>query len=230
LRAHCRVALLVASVSCVFGQDQAAPAPSDPKPVVNVLFNRNGFLANENYIFSEWFQTRPTKHPKFSLIFPDVGLVAFSDIGHYREMFVGGGVEIYPNHTLTIDEEGYFAQSSGPDSAGKFWYVAWTRVHYDFPRHWVTDNVFFPYIPLNGGIRQFVWERSKLEYAGFRHFNVGAGYAAHADFTHGTWENKPFVTVTFKTRHAGNFEVWAQKFPSHSVQLQVRHSLVWNTR
>jgi hypothetical protein len=109
-------------VSCIFGQDQAEPATSDhPKPVLNVWLNRNGFLASENFIYSEWFQIRPTKHPKWSLILPDIGFIAFNDIGQYREGFAGGGVEVYVTKALTIDEEAYWVQSSGPSSAGKFW-------------------------------------------------------------------------------------------------------------
>ena len=216
-------------VCCAFGQDRAEPVP-EPKPVLNIWLNRNGFLASENFIYSEWFQVRPTKHPKWSLILPDVGFIAFDNIGHYREAFAGGGVEVLPTKALTIDEEAYFVQSSGPSSAGKFWYMPWTRVQYDFPKEWVTENVFFPYIALNGGATRFVWERSKLQYEGFKYFNFGAGYAAVADFGPPTWHNEPFSTLTFKTRHAGNFEVWVQKFPNHSVRLQFRHSFVWHTR
>jgi hypothetical protein len=223
-------ALILFLASSAFCEDQTAPITSDAKPVVNIWLNRNGFLANESFIYSEWFQIRPTKHPKWSLIVPDVGLVAFNDIGHYREVFVGGGVEIYPTRALTIDEEAYWVQSSGPSSAGKFWYMPWTRVEYDFPRRWVAENVFFPYIPLNGGSTRFVWERSKLQYEGFKHFNVGAGYGAFADLTQAIWQNEPFASVTFKTQRLGNFEVWVQKFSSDSVRLQFRHSFAWHTR
>ena len=217
-------------VSCAFGQYQAVPPASESKPVLNIWLNRVGFLVNENYVYSEWFQIRPTKHPKWSVILPDVGGIGFSNIGQYREVFAGGGVELYPTRALTIDEEAYWVQSSGPSSAGKFWYMPWTRVQYDFPKHWVTENVFFPYIPLNGGTEQFIWERSKLQYTGFKHWDVGAGYGALQNVTHDTWQNRPFVTVTFKTQHVGNFEAWVQKFPRDSVQLQFRHSLVWHTR
>jgi len=223
-------ALILFLASTALGQDQTAPAASESKPVLNVWLNRNGFLANENFIYSEWFQVHPTKHPKWSLLLPDVGFVAFNDVGHYREVFVGGGVEMYFTRALTVDEEAYWVQSSGPDSAGKFWYMPWTRVEYDFPKRWVTENVFFPYIPLNDGAMRFVWERSKLQYQGFQHFNVGAGYGALAEITPPSWHNEPFATVTLKTQHLDNFEVWVQKFPSNAVQLQFRHSIAWHTR
>ena len=223
------VALFLLAAHCASAQDPA-PATPNAKPVVNLWLNRNGFLAKENYIYSEWFQIHPTRHPKWALLLPDIGLVAFNDIGHYREVFVGGGLEIYPTKALTIDEEGYWVQSSGPDSAGKFFYMPWTRIEYDFPKRWVTETVLFPYIPLNGGPTMLIWERSKLQFNGFKRFNVGAGYASRQDFTHGIRDNRPFATVTLKTAHLGDFEVWVQKFPGSSVQLQLRHSMVWHTR
>jgi hypothetical protein len=104
-------------------------------------------------------------------------------LGRYREFFFGGGFEFKPTEALTIDHEPDFDLATGVDGHGKIWYQPWTRFVYQFPKQVVSEVVFFPYIPLNGGTTQFVLERSKLEYEGFRHFNVGAGYAAYKDFS-----------------------------------------------
>src|ERR1700686_1207255 len=91
-------------------------------------------------------------------------------------------------------------------------------------------SFFFPYIPLNGGTTQFVLERSKVEYKGFRHFNVGAGYAAYKDFSLTAWQNKPFASLTWKSPNLGQFEVWFQALPDNGFQFQSPHMFTWKSR
>jgi hypothetical protein len=226
-----RFCMLLLTVLCAFGQDPTATSsPEPPKPVLNIFIDRAGFMRDLNYGYAEWFQIRGTKHPKWSIIAPDVGIIFFDNAGRYREFFVGAGIEVQPTAALTIDHEAYFEQATGIDSHGKSWYVPWTRVGYHFPKKFVSEVVFFPYVPLNGGTKQFILERSKLEYTGFKHFNFGGGYGAYQDFTFTHWQSKPFATMTLKTAHLGNFEFWVQAFPHDGMQIQYRHAFAWRSR
>jgi len=201
-----------------------------PARVFNVFIDRFGFLGEVNYGYSEWFQMRPTRSPKWSLVAPDVGMIFFGDIGRYREFYVGGGFEFRPTEALTIDHEADFDQATGADGHGKIWYQPWTRFAYQFPQQFVSEVVVIPYVPLNGGATQFVLERSKVEYTGFRHFNVGAGYAAYQDFSFTPWQNKPFAALTWKSPNLGQFEVWFQALPNSGFQFQSRHVFTWKSR
>jgi hypothetical protein len=214
---------------CAFSQSQTGTTPDAPPQVRNIFQDRMGFLVDINYGFVQWLQIRKTSHPKWSVIGPDIGMIFFNNIGGYRELWIGAGFEIRPVAPLTIDHEAYFEQATGPDGHGKTWYLPWTRVQYNFPKKFVAESAFFPYLPLNGGNTQFVIERAKLEYRGLNRFNFGGGYGAHQTFNATQWQSRPFATATLKTEHLGNFEVWVQAFSHDGFQLQYRHSLAWHT-
>ncbi len=186
--------------SYIFAQDQpATPTPVEtPKPVLNIFIDRVGFGKDVNYGYAEWFQIRGTKKPKWSVILPDVGIIFFDNIGRYREAFVGARFKVQPIKSLTIDHEAYYVQATGVDAHRHAYYQPWTRVEYHFHKHFMLESVAFPYIPLNGGTTQFVMERTKLEYSGFKHFNIGGGEGAYQDFTYTKFQSKPFASVTVR--------------------------------
>ncbi len=157
-------------------------------------------------------------------------MIFFDNVGRYREIFVGAGFEVRPWESLTIDHEWYYDQATGPDGHGKAWLQPWTRVELKLPHHVVSETVVFPYIPLNGGSTQFVLERSKLEYQGFKYFSFGGGYGAYKDFTYTDYLNRPFASVTAKTKKYGDFEFWIQAMPGSTFQIQVRHAIAWHSR
>jgi hypothetical protein len=227
-----RLLLPLVAVCCAWAQDGEAPtvANAESAKVLNVFIGRVGFFGGVNYGYTEWFEARDTRHPKWSLLGPDVGAIFFGDIGRYREFFLGAGFEVRPTMALTIDHEIEFDQATGPDGHSKTWYTPWTRVAYQFPGQWASELVFFPYFPLNGGTTQLVIERSRLWYGGFRHFNIGGGYAAYQDFTRTNWENKPFAMLTWKSQSFGHVEMWFQVLPDAGFQFQVRHLLTWHSR
>ena len=216
-------------VSCAFCLDQTATAPEEVKPVLNIFVDRAGFLKDFNYAYVEFLQIR-NLNSRWSVIAPDIGLLVFHNLNDYQELFVGVAIEFRATKSLTIDHEVYFTQTTGPDSRHKAYYQPWTRVEYKFPKSLVLESVAFPYIPLNGGTIQFVMERTKLEYTGFKRFNFGGGFGAYQDFTFTNFQSKPFATVTLKTHDYGNFEIWVQAVPHDGVQIQYRHTLVWHSR
>jgi hypothetical protein len=229
-----RFLTLMFIASCVASaQDQPVAPPAtteDAKPVLNIFIDRVGFGKDVNYGYAEWFQIRGTKHPKWSVILPDVGMIFFDDIQGYRELFVGAGLEVQVTKALTLDHEAYYDQATGPAAHGKAYYQPWTRVGYDFPHHVISETVAFPYIPLNGGHTQFVLERAKLEYTGFNRFNFGGGIGMFQEFGLTDLQDKPFVTVTVKTKQYGNFEFWIQAMPGDTFQIQYRHAIAWHSR
>lgn len=212
------------------------PAPAEPPTpaeqsanVFNVLIDRFAFRESLNFGYTEWFQIRPTRHPRWSILGPDIGFLFFGDIGRYREMYLGAGFEVSPTRWLVIDNEVDLEQATGPDAHGNLWYVAWTRFELQLPRRVAAETVLFPYMPLNGGPFQLVIERSKLEYRGFKHVSFGGGYAGNRNFSRGDWQHKPFATITWKTEHEGQFEFWLQRLPNNGYQFQGRHMISWHS-
>ena len=129
---------------------------------------------------------------------------------------------------MAIDNEFIFDQASGPDAHGKNWYVGWTRVANKYSSKWASEVVFYPYLPFNGGSTQFYLDRSKIEYTGFKHFNIGPGYSGRWNSVTNVWQNRPYLSITFKTRSHGRFEWWIQRLPNNDVQFYYRHTISWH--
>ncbi len=172
------------------------------------------------YHYLEVLQTRG------KWILPDVGYIDLAEPGKYREIFFGGGAVLHNSKHLTVVEEGYVNQTTGPASGGALYFMPWTLVSYHPTSKITSETVYFPYLPLNKtGRIQHVLERSKLEYD-FPRFKVGAGYGAYR-FGDGEWQSKPFVTSTIKAGRVGSVELWLQKMPEHHFQVQVRYVRVF---
>lgn len=70
-------------------------------------------------------------------------------------------------------------------------------------------------------------DRAKIEWLATPHWMAGAGYSGGIDDAR-RWQNKPFMTVTRKTR-AGAFEFWLQRLPAGG-QVQARYMFVDDRR
>lgn len=160
-------------------------------------------------------------------IFPDVGYIDFDHAGQYRELFIGGGAVLHKSKHLTVAQEAYLNQTSGPASGRATYLMLWTLVGYRLTSKLGGETVYLPYVPLNqAGRIQHVIERAKLEY-GFKRFKVGGGYGAY-QYGDGPWQNKPFITTTLKGSQLANLELWLQRMPEHHVQVQLRYVRVFN--
>jgi len=160
-------------------------------------------------------------------IYPDIGYIDFGRSAEYREIFVGGGRELFKlkrfgplnDVDVKVIEEFYINSSTGSKS-GALYFLPWTFFSFKVsPMNF--EGVYFPYVPLDGeGKVQHVVERVKAEYyIGFLKFGVGYGAYQVKD---GPWQDRPFVTATLKTRRFGDLELWLQRFKD-GKQLQVRY-------
>ena len=161
-------------------------------------------------------------------IVPDVGYIDFADAKHYREWFVGAGYKLLVTKYVTVAEELYFVQAAGPESESAKYLQLWTGVFYTFTSKFGGETAFFPYIPLNrAGRKQWVLERTKLEYAFIPALKVGAGYGAY-QLGDELWQHKPFVTTTLAPVGGkfGSLELWYQWLPDGKGQVQIRYEVV----
>lgn len=170
--------------------------------------------------FLETFQTRGR------LVLPDLGYVDFGR-SVYREVFGGGGWIVHSGKRLTWIQELYFDQALGPASRRSNYLQPWTLLAWSIPKSAITgEAVYFTYLPLGASGRiQYVLDRAKLEH-GFRALKLGAGYASYR-FADAKWENKPFITSTFKLKSLGSLELWLQRIPPHGLQVQIRYARVF---
>ena len=158
-------------------------------------------------------------------VFPDLGYIDFGK-SDYKELFVGAGATLVSSKHLTLIEEGYFVQAVGSTSGDARYFQPWTYIGWNIAPKLGGEAVYFPYLPLNkAGRIQHVLERAKMEYD-FKHWKLGAGYAAY-QFGDGEWQNKPFITTTLKAGKLGNLEIWLQKMPTKTAQVQVRYAKVF---
>ncbi|MEY4731596.1 MAG: hypothetical protein RL681_542 [Candidatus Parcubacteria bacterium] len=169
------------------------------------------------YHFFEVFQLRGR------WIVPDVGYVDFGR-NDYRELFTGAGYTLHDGKRVTMIEEFYFVQGTGPAADGAAYLQPWTLLQGRLTKKFAAEAVYFLYVPLTDSASvQHVIERAKLEYSFQKPWKVGMGYAAYKP-EGVAWKHKPFLTVSVKTR-AGAFEFWLQKVPG-GAQVQARYKLV----
>jgi hypothetical protein len=158
------------------------------------------------------------------LVLPDVGYVDFGK-SDYHEVFGGGGAIVYRGKHVTWLQEILLTRAIGPNANRATYLQPWTLVSYSIPGTKLQgQTVYFVYCPLNSAARvQHVLERAKLE-RDFQHFKVGAGYRGY-QFGDRNWEHKPFVTTTIKAGGLGSLELWVQRLPGNSVQVQLRYAV-----
>jgi len=187
----------------------------------NFVIARVGLRNGMTYSLIEGFQQRG------KAIYPDCGAITFNQPGLYREVFCGAGAMLLNSKHLTVIEEGYIDQATGPQSGGATYFQPWTFVGYRLTKKVGGETVYFPYIPLNKAARiQHVLERATMEYDLGKHFKAGGGYGAYK-FGDGGWDNKPFLTTTVKAGKLGNFEFWLQRVPGNHAMAQIRYAKSW---
>lgn len=161
------------------------------------------------------------------VIAPDCGAITFNQPGLYREFFCGGGAVLLNSKHLTVIEEGYIDQASGPLSGGATYLQSWTYVGYRITKRLGGETVYFPYLPLNKAARiQHVLERATLEYDLGKRFKIGAGYGAYK-FGDQPLENKPFVGPALKLGRYGTLWFWCQRVPGNHASAQIRWDKSW---
>jgi len=207
--------VLFAAAAGAFAED------TTPPPTTTLFIFRTGERLDSPHIgtyhFLEFLQARR------KWIYPDIGYVDYAT-GSYRELFLGGGRTLYNGKPLTLIEELYFVQATGPAAGSARYIWPWTMLQVRFTPKLANETVYFLYVPLNDSARvQHVLERSKLEYSLNRRWKMGGGYGGYK-FAETKWQNKPFVTATFSSR-IGDFEAWLQKLPV-GAQVQVRYQFV----
>ncbi len=187
-----------------------------------VLLVRGGFRAgNFTHRYVEVFQERGR------WIYPDIGYIDFGNAGRYREFFIGAGGVVFTSRHLTLVEEGFIQQATGPLAEGATYFVPFSLAALRFGQKISGEVVYFPYLPLNDAGRvQHILERAKLEYD-FKYLKAGGGYGAYR-FGDSSWQNKPFLTTTLKAGRMGNFEFWLQRLPGNHAQVQFRYARVFN--
>ena len=157
------------------------------------------------------------------LVLPDIGDVDFGK-SNYHELFGGGGVVAVAKKQFAWVQECYFVRAVGSAGHGASYLQPWTFFAWSIPRsHFIGESLTFTYLPLNqAGRIQYVVDRAKLE-RDFRKFKLGVGYAAY-QFAQTVWQNKPFLTGTFKAGGLGSMELWVQRVPGNHIQLQLRYA------
>lgn len=182
---------------------------------------RLGMRDAATYHYVEVFQVRDR------WIFPDIGYVDFGS-DKYREFFTGGGRKPFVSKPITIIEELYFEQATGPAR----WLVPWTLVSYNLTPKLGGEAVYFTYLPLNqaGRIQQVI-DHATLQYSFFPSFKAGAGYGAY-QFGSDQWQHKPFVTATLTPSQGkfGSFEFWVQKLSGGGTQAQFRYKIAISSK
>lgn len=178
---------------------------------------RLGMRSSATYHFVEVLQTRGR------WILPDLGYVDFGK-NNYREVVAGGGYVAYRSKRFVLVNEGYLDFANGPAARGAKYFLPWTYFGYHLTSRLGGETVYFPYLPLNrGGTVQHVLDRAKLEYD-FKHWKLGGGYAGYK-FGAQPWQNMPLITSTLKAGRLGNFELWVERLPRNTAQVQLRYAL-----
>jgi hypothetical protein len=167
------------------------------------------------YHMLEWAQQRGR------WIVPDVG---YYDEGYGKDQqwFIGGGPEFFSKH-LNYTQEIYIFQEAGPAARNQRGLWLWTVFNLSYGRHFLNETVLYPTLPLNKAQGwAFDLDRSKSEWIIGQHWKVGGGdsFSCTSRCT-----NKPFFTITRKTRIGGEYEFWLQKVPA-GAQVQLRWLLV----
>jgi hypothetical protein len=201
----------------------AVPAQDQPEKSVTAIA-RMGMENAATYRYAEVYTTFGR------WIGPDVFWI---DYGHsnFGEVAGGGGYIFEERKHFLLIGEVYADQAVGSAARSETSIVPWLLVAGSLPKHeeWVGEIVYFPYLPVTKGAHiQQVLEHAKLERE-FRRFKIGGGYGAY-QFANGPWSNRPFVTVTLKTKKLGNLEFWVQRMPQNDVQLQIRYAGNWSFR
>jgi hypothetical protein len=195
--------------------------PKASNPVVNIYLARGGEQLTSPHVVTyrmfEWSQMRG------KWILPDIG---YYDNGNGKDQiwFAGGGADFVRRKHFTWEQEIYLTQEAGEEAHNQRSLWGWTVLDFRLKHRLSGEAVGYPTVPLD---RAQGWgydiDRAKLERAAGRHWLAGVGYAGGL-CSGDTWQSKPFVTVTRKTR-AGNFEFWLQSIPG-GRQVQFRYLLI----
>jgi hypothetical protein len=196
-------------------------AEEHPQPVVNIYIIRTAEQLQTPHVITyrvfEWTQERGR------WIVPDFG---YFDTGYGREQiwFAGAGAKLVHSRHVDWEQELYISQEAGADSENKRSLWIWPVVDVRFPARFSAQVAAYPTLPLNRAQRWgYDVDRAKLERRLSSRWSFGVGYAGGICDSR-TWQSKPFVTTTRRTRR-GNFEVWLQSIPGGS-QAQVRYLMV----
>ena len=191
------------------------------RPAVNVVLVRGAEQLTAPHVITyrvaEWTQIRGR------WMLPDIG---YFDTGYGKDQiwFAGGGYYVINKPRVVYYQEFYLSQEAGSESRNARGFWIWPVVETQFRSRFFHQIAAFPTIPLNASQR---WgmdvDRAKFEWAPRSHWLVGAGYSGGICASR-TWENKPFLTATRKTR-TGNYEIWLQRTPA-GAQVQFRYLFV----
>jgi len=204
-----------------FAQGAAPDEDTSAAPTKSFFEARAGESLNAPHIgiihYLEFFQIRK------KWIYPDIGYVDFAH-DNYREFFIGGGRTLYDGKFATWDQELLYVQATGSAAGSARYLQPWSMLRVRFTPKFTNETVYFVYLPLNDSARiHHVIERAKFEYALYKRWKIGAGYAG-TKFAGVPWVNKPLLTTTISTK-AGAFEFWLQKIPG-GEQVEVRYALI----
>jgi hypothetical protein len=199
-----------------------AAETSKPEPVVDIFILRTGEALQSPHVFTyrvvEWTQTRGR------WIAPDFG---YYDTGYGQDQiwFAGVGADVLNRRHFDWSQEIYISQEAGPEAMNRRSLWIWPVVDLRIAHRLTGEIAAYPTIPLDKAQR---WgadvDRAKLEWAVSSHWLAGLGYSGGICTTR-SWQSKPFLTVTRKTRSLGNFEFWLQSIPG-GAQVQLRYVLV----
>jgi hypothetical protein len=195
---------------------------AQPEPVVDIYLLRTGEALQSPHVVTyrvfEWTQTRGR------WIAPDFG---YYDTGYGQDQiwFAGAGAEVLSRRHIDWSQEIYLTQEAGPESQNKRSLWLWPVVDLRFVPRLTSEIAAYPTIPLDKAQRRGAdVDRAKLEWAASPDWTAGLGYSGGI-CTARTWQSRPFLTVTRKTRSRGNFEFWLQSIPD-GAQVQFRYLLV----
>lgn len=203
-------------------------AAEDAKPGVtaDIYLLRTGEMLQSPHVVTyrmvEWTQTRGR------WIAPDFG---YYDTGYGRDQiwFAGAGARFLNRRHIDWSQEVYLTQEAGPESQNKRSLWLWPVVDLSFLQRLTGEIAAYPTIPLDKAQR---WgadvDRAKLEWADSSRWLMGFGYSGGI-CTSRSWQSKPFVTVTRKTKNLGDVEFWLQPAPD-GAQVQLRYLLVRDER
>jgi hypothetical protein len=167
---------------------------------------------------AEWAQMRGR------WILPDVG---YYDTGYGRNQlwFVGGGADLLHNSHYDWSQEIYLAQAAGQGSHNERSMWLWTVVDFKLRKHLTAELVCYPTLPLDRTQSYgFDIDRGKMEWAVKPHWLIGPGYNSTVSSDGTSWQSRPFVTMTRKSR-SGDYEFWLERIPA-GAQMQFRYQLV----
>jgi hypothetical protein len=205
-------------------------------PLTLVLFGLTGYAQTETYVVGRMgikdavstYHYLELQQQRGRLIFPDFVYIDFSK-SDYREAWAGAGLKTFQAKHVTLMNGGYFDAALGRAANGATYLLPWAYATYQLTQRIGGEAYYLVYLPLNNaGTTQHVLERAKLE-RDFGHFKLGGGYAGY-ESTSTPWQNRPFLTTTFKTARLGDFELWLQRLPANNAQLQIRYILTHRSR